>query len=118
MSASTIRRELARIRRVMAERPALSSPALPDPVEWAQQVSGNALDPWQQDLLRDTAMRTLLLCARQVGKSYSTAVKDAYVAAHYPGTVLVLAQSLRQSSLMFATIEATLKDAAPKLGFT
>lgn len=117
MSASTLRRELARLRRA-AERAPASAEDLPDPVTWAETVSGRKLDPWQRDLMRDASPRVLLLCSRQVGKSFCVALKAAYEAAHRPGTVLVLAPSLRQSSLLFGTIEATLKAARPSLRFT
>lgn len=38
--------------------------------------TGLSQDPWQVELLRSKARRALLLCARQVGKSTGTAVRQ------------------------------------------
>src|SRR5262245_49011878 len=60
--------------------------------------SGLSADPWQAELLRSQSSRTLLLCARQVGKSTATAFMAIREALLTPGsTVLVISPTLRQS---------------------
>jgi hypothetical protein len=44
-----------------------------DPASIAADV-GLTLDPWQTELMRSTAPRVLLLCARQTGKSTTCAL--------------------------------------------
>ena len=59
-------------------------------------------DPWQRDLLRSTASRTLVLCARQSGKSTCAAALGLYEALYAsPALVLLLSPSLRQSQELF-----------------
>jgi hypothetical protein len=52
---------------------------------------------------------TLLVCARQTGKSTTTALLAAYHAAHRSARVVVIAPSQRQSSLSYRKVESVLK---------
>ncbi len=68
-----------------------------DPVAFARSV-GIVPDPWQEDLLRSSSERALLLCSRQAGKSTVSAVIALHRALYHPRSlVLVLAPSERQS---------------------
>jgi phage terminase large subunit-like protein len=60
-------------------------------------------DPWQRDLLRSSiALRMLVLCARQSGKSTCAAALGLYEALYQPpALVLLLSPSLRQSQELF-----------------
>jgi len=59
-------------------------------------------DAWQAALLRASADRILLLCARQTGKSTTTAVLALHEAIyHPPALILLLASTQRQSSELF-----------------
>jgi hypothetical protein len=59
-------------------------------------------DPWQRDLLRSTALRLLVLCARQSGKSTTAAALGLHTALFAaPALVLLLSPSLRQSQELF-----------------
>lgn len=72
-----------------------------DPALFMQRL-GLTPDPWQASLLRSTAQRFLLLCARQVGKSTVTAVMALHRILYYPGSlVLMLSPSERQSGEIF-----------------
>jgi hypothetical protein len=62
-------------------------------------------DPWQADVLRANADRTLLLCSRQAGKSLvsaALAVRTALLEANAP--VLLLSPSQRQSGELFRKV--------------
>jgi hypothetical protein len=68
--------------------------------------AGFTPDPWQRQLLRSTSLRTLMLNARQTGKSTATAA----VALHHAmfnksALVLLLAPTLRQSQELFFKIQ-------------
>jgi hypothetical protein len=68
-------------------------------------------DGWQQDLLRSTADRILLLCARQAGKSTMSAVIALHRALYSPSSlVLCLAPALRQSQELFAKVVGFYRD--------
>jgi hypothetical protein len=59
-------------------------------------------DRWQEDLLRSTATRVLLNCARQSGKSTVAGVLAVHAALYEPGSlVLLLSPTLRQSQELF-----------------
>lgn len=63
------------------------------------RAAGLAPDPWQRDVLLSRAPRVLLLTARQMGKSTTTAALAAFEAIYRPGSLtLLLSPSLRQSS--------------------
>lgn len=75
-----------------------------DPVLLMSAV-GLGPDPWQEELLRTQARRLLLLCARQSGKSTTTAVMALHEALYRPpALVLLLSPSLRQSSELFRKV--------------
>lgn len=62
-------------------------------------------DPWQAELLRSRAARSLLLCTRQAGKSTVTAALALHEAIYRaPALVLLLSPSLRQSGELFRKV--------------
>lgn len=72
-----------------------------DPARLAD-ATGLAPDPWQVEVLRSTAPRILLNCARQTGKSTITAVLATHTALYDAGSlVLLLSPTLRQSGELF-----------------
>jgi hypothetical protein len=72
-----------------------------DRVSFAREV-GLEPDRWQEDLLRSTAKRILLNCARQSGKSTMTGALAVHAALYEPGSlVLLLSPTLRQSQELF-----------------
>lgn len=72
-----------------------------DRVAFAQAV-GIEPDRWQEDLLRSTATRVLLNCARQSGKSTVAGVLAVHAALHESHSlVLLLSPTLRQSQELF-----------------
>jgi hypothetical protein len=94
--------------RLLAEARALTPPSSPlldqlrrDPAELLVQ-GGMDADPWQVQVLRRAAPRTLLLCGRQCGKS-TTAAALALRAAllEPPALVLLLAPTLRQAGELY-----------------
>jgi len=81
-----------------------------DRVEFARSL-GIVPDPWQEDLLRSTADRTLLNCCRQSGKSTMSAVLALHRALYRPGSlILCLAPALRQSQELFAKVAGFYRD--------
>jgi hypothetical protein len=72
-------------------------------------------DPWQRELLRSTASRLLVLCARQSGKSTCAAALGLHEALYRPpALVLLLSPSLRQSQELFrATLDLYTRGGAP-----
>jgi hypothetical protein len=71
---------------------------------------GLSPDPWQEQFLRSSAQRQLLLCCRQAGKSTTTAVLALHEALYTPrALVLLLSPSLRQSQELFRKVLATYK---------
>ena len=72
-----------------------------DPVELARSTSLEP-DPWQERLLRSEAVRVLLNCSRQAGKSTMAATVAVHTALYEPSSlVLLLSPSLRQSQELF-----------------
>lgn len=72
-----------------------------DPVQLMARM-GQTPDPWQADLLRSSAPRLLLNCARQTGKSTAVGVKAVHIALYEPGAlVLLCSPTLRQSQELF-----------------
>jgi hypothetical protein len=66
---------------------------------------GLTLDRWQADLMRSTAPRVLLLCARQTGKSTVSGLIALATAVLQPGAlVLLVSPSQRQSGELFRTV--------------
>lgn len=81
-------------------RPLGISAAL-DPVVFSR-LAGIDPDPWQAELLRSTAPRTLLNCSRQIGKSTTTGTLAVWTAFYQPGAlVLMVSPGLRQSGELF-----------------
>jgi hypothetical protein len=85
-----------------------------DPVLLAQDC-GISPDPWQSALLRERPRRSLLLCARQTGKSTATALVALWTALYEaPALILLVSPSQRQSAELFRslmTLYGKLKDA-------
>lgn len=75
-----------------------------DPV-LLMRSAGIEPDPWQADVLRSTAPRMLLNCARQTGKSTTTAALGLHTALYEAGSlILLLSPSLRQSAELFRKV--------------
>jgi hypothetical protein len=74
-----------------------------DPARFMEHL-GLPPDPWQENILRRDALRALLLCGRQVGKSTVAAVLALHRALYRPpALVLLLSPALRQSGELFRT---------------
>lgn len=77
------------------------------------QAAGLIPDDWQRDFLRSTAPRSLLLCARQTGKSSTIAALASHVAVYEPGSlVLLAAPSQQQSRELYRKVRSFHGDAA------
>ena len=77
-----------------------------DPVLLANDC-GILPDRWQSDQLRSTALRMLLLCARQTGKTTTAAVMGLSVAFYQPNSLtLIVSPSQRQSAEVQRTVMA------------
>src|SRR5215468_6534019 len=75
-----------------------------DPVLIAADC-GISLDEWQADLMRSTAPRVLLLCARQTGKSTVSSLIALATAIRQAGAlVLLVSPSQRQSGELFRSV--------------
>jgi hypothetical protein len=75
-----------------------------DPCALAEAV-GATPDPWQRDVFRSDARRTLLCCGRQTGKSFVASILATHKAVYTPDSlVLVLSPSLRQSQELFRKV--------------
>ena len=75
-----------------------------DPAEVFRRAVGEP-DLWQAKVLRSGSPRILLLCARQTGKSTTTAALALYEALYCPGAlVLLVSPSLRQSQELFRKV--------------
>lgn len=62
-------------------------------------------DPWQARVLRSTALRMLLNCARQAGKSRTVATLACHMAIYNPGSLtLILSPGERQSKETFRKV--------------
>jgi hypothetical protein len=67
--------------------------------------AGIVPDPWQRELLRMMPKRALLLCARQTGKTTTTALMALHRALYESSAlVIVVSPSQRQSAEMLRTI--------------
>jgi Terminase large subunit, T4likevirus-type, N-terminal len=76
-----------------------------DPVLLARDCGIEQPDPWQATLLRERPRRSLLLCARQSGKSTVTALAALDTAIYQaPALVLLVSPSQRQSAELFRTV--------------
>lgn len=75
-----------------------------DPAVFSRSV-GFKPDPWQMEMLRTTKKRVILNCARQTGKSTTTAVSAEHRAVFYPRSLLlIVSPSLKQSQEVFKKI--------------
>jgi phage terminase large subunit-like protein len=75
-----------------------------DPSRVATDV-GLTLDDWQRDLMRSTAPRILLCCARQTGKSTVASLMAISAAITRSGAlVLLVSPSQGQSGELFRTL--------------
>jgi hypothetical protein len=75
-----------------------------DPVLLARDA-GIEPDAWQAELLRARPRRSLLLCARQTGKSTTTALTAIDTAIYQPGAlILLVSPSQRQSAELFRSL--------------
>jgi hypothetical protein len=62
-------------------------------------------DDWQARVLRSSAPRLMLCCARQTGKSITTAAKSVWRATFVPGSlVLLISRSKYQSNELFMKV--------------
>jgi hypothetical protein len=86
----------------------------PDPVEWAERVSGTELDDWQREIMVSTSLATLLMCHRQAGKSHVVSLRAAYRAMFLKRRVGVLSPTLRQSGIIYRRALTWLKRAGIK----
>ena len=81
-----------------------------DRVSFAEAL-GIEPDPWQRNLLRSSAPRTLLNCSRQSGKSTMSAVLALHRALYRPGSlILCLAPSERQAKELFGKVTGFYRD--------
>jgi hypothetical protein len=111
-AAPSLARDLARVARHLGAAPPVRLP--PDPVPWITRAAGAAPDPWQADVLRSTAVRLLLLCARQTGKSTTVGWLVAWRAASRPRhRVGLIAPTERQARNLLAKVRETLAAASP-----
>jgi hypothetical protein len=100
----TAERLRAEIERLKALRGAASASVPADRLEFAHSL-GIVPDPWQAELLGSEALRILLNCSRQSGKSTMAGVIALHKALYFPGSlVLILAPAERQAKELFAKI--------------
>ena len=85
-----------------------------DPVIFARETLGFVADPWQETLLRTTAMQVILNNSRQSGKSTVTAILALHKAVFVAGSlILLISPSLRQSKELFSKVTNYLKALQP-----
>ena len=112
MATAAVTRDLARVARHLGAAPPVRLP--PDPVPWIVRAAGVEPDPWQADVLRSTAIRLLLLCARQTGKSTCVGWLVAWRAASRARQrVGLIAPTERQAKNLLAKVLETLMAASP-----
>ena len=76
-----------------------------DPVAFAVEELGFAPDPWQENVLRYSGERLIMLCSRQTGKSTVASILALHKALFSPGSLtLLVSPSQRQSSELFRKI--------------
>lgn len=103
--AAMLRETTALLETVRAHSSQLTDPLLvqirSDPAN-ILRLAGMEPDAWQMETLRSDAVRTLLLCSRQAGKSLTAgalALRSALLEA--PALVLLLSRAQRQSAELF-----------------
>src|SRR4051794_1405209 len=83
------------------------------------EAAGYDLDPWQRDMLRSTDARSLVLAARQVGKSLTAAALGLHAALFEPGSlILLVSPSLRQSGELYRKVVGLLDALGRPVGAT
>jgi Terminase large subunit, T4likevirus-type, N-terminal len=89
--------------KALRERESSSRPSWPaDPAQFFEACVGRPPDNWQLDVLNSQDARLLLCCARQCGKSTTTAVLALRLALETPKSLtLMLSPSERQSGEIF-----------------
>jgi hypothetical protein len=98
-----VRLEVRAGKRKLADHPLLAD-LREDPAR-LMTAAGIAPDPWQEELLRTSAARTLMLASRQSGKSSTAAALALRTALLRPGSpVLLLSPSQRQSGELFRKV--------------
>jgi len=115
MSALTLRRDLAQIRRHVGtgqdnEAKDYGDDAIgfvTDRLDWNP-------DTWQRKLLSSKSDRLLLNCSRQSGKSTTAALLALHQAVHHPGLILLVSPTLRQSRELFAKVSGFLRQMKPR----
>lgn len=76
-----------------------------DPLYFAREKLGFIADPWQTELLCWEEKRLILNCARQSGKSTTTAIRALHQALFFARSlILLISPSLRQSSELFRKV--------------
>jgi len=107
-SAARLRADIERLKALRGASSAADVPT--DRLEFANSL-GIVPDPWQAELLGSEALRILLNCSRQSGKSTMAGVLALHRALHRPGSlVLCLAPALRQSQELFGKIAGFYRD--------
>jgi hypothetical protein len=100
---TTARRELERLK--AAVQAGQTTPLLDELRQDSARIltlAGMTPDPYQQDLLRSSSRRVLILASRQVGKSQTAAGLALKEALLRPGSLtLLLSPTLRQSGELF-----------------
>jgi hypothetical protein len=101
-------RKVAKLEERAGQRRRAEHPLLPelaaDPAR-LMTAAGMAPDAWQEDVLRSSASRVLMLAARQSGKSSVAAALALRTALLQPASpVLLLSPSLRQSAELFRKV--------------
>lgn len=78
---------------------------------------GMVPEPWQDRVLRTVERQVAMLCARQVGKSTTSAVKVTQRAVYVPGSMVILVSpSQRQSDELLAKIKAVYRGLGRPVG--
>jgi hypothetical protein len=101
LSTSRLSRDVEEIAAGLIAAPAIVRPPPPDPVDWAQRVSGLKLDDWQAEVMRWTGSDLLLNCTRQGGKTEVVSLRSAFRARFFGRRVGCLGPTLRQTGRMF-----------------
>lgn len=87
-----------------------------DPVqvfkEGVRDAEGQLTVParWQEDVVRSTKRRHLILVSRQGGKSTTVGAKCAHGMIYSPGLYLIICPSLRQSKLFFKKVSSVYRN--------
>src|SRR5215469_12612893 len=109
MSAATIAREIAALRRTLTGLNPGRVPALERLQDDPARVlldAGLTPDDWQAGLLRERQQQVLLLASRQAGKSTVVAGAALHEALTQPGSlILLLSASGRQSGELFHAVK-------------